>query len=60
MYFHGGLLFFAYSFSNTAILTLPNFSIPVRYFGSWKLLIHTVKQENIRHPILCSGIRKVL
>jgi len=28
----------------------------MRHIGSWKLILHIVKQANVSHPILCSGI----
>jgi len=54
---------FANSSTNTAIFDFAettfctrfsNFSSFMWHDGSWMLLIHIVKQENVRHPILCS------
>jgi len=58
MYFHGGLLFFAES--DFAETTLLHYFFEVQQLCEtvvvWKLLIHIMKQENVRHPSLCSRI----
>ena len=67
MYFHRNLYVFwqicpliaIFDFAETTFCTIFHtwyYSRAVRHNGSWKFLIHIVKQENIRHPILCSRI----